>query len=275
MFLPIVRKLCPIAAIAVAAAACASEASGPVDFSADTGPAAVGEVARPRVVAQVMTEERAQITFYNERSVADDPVISMEIVSPGLTPALDAVLSQRPSALELFVAMQPTQRAPDELVREHKLLARVDAAYRAEPRALVAASASGGEKSSFACVGNYAGWLAAFHAWAPPLDGQYAAIDIGATSGYVGYAPKFYFDVCRVTASSFGYVVKTEQRINATQPWLPVYDGSPLGLNQRYRFYRNTFTCANFQYRLYVEPFGGSYFRGATWADEWSCAITQ
>jgi len=270
------RMQCALAAIAVAAAGCASQAgeTGPADFAADTGPAATA-VDQPRVVAQVTTDEGARITFYNERAAGDDPVISVAIANATATPVVDAVLAQQPSALELFVALQPGRVAPDELVREHRLLAAADAAYTPEPRVLTAASAVGSNVvESFACAGNFDGWLAAFNAGAPLLDGKYAATNIGATSGYVGYAPKFYFDVCRVTASPFGYIVRTERRSNASAAWAVFDNGSPLGLNQRYRFFRNTFTCSSFQYRLYVEPFGGSYFRGATWADEWSCAIT-
>jgi hypothetical protein len=126
---------------------------------------------------------------------------------------------------------------------------------------------------SFNCAGNYVGWEAAFNAWAPPLDGQYTDPDTGTTTGYVGYAPKFYFDVCRTTASSFAYIVRTERRSNAAAAWAVFNDGSPLGVNQRYRFFRNSFTCSSFQYRLFVNPAGGSYYRGATWADEWSCQI--
>jgi hypothetical protein len=269
------RMQCALAAIAIAAGGCAAQAgqTGPADFAADTGPEATA-VDQPRVVAQITTDEGARITFYNERAAGDDPVISVAIANATATPVVDAVLAQQPSALELFVALQPGRAAPDELVREHRLLAAIDAAYTPQPRLLTAASAIGSPPESFACAGNYAGWLAAFNAWAPPLDGKYTATNVGATSGYVGYAPKFYFDVCRVTASSFGYVVRTERRINANDAWAIFDNGSPLLLNQRYRFFRNTFTCSSFQYRLFVEPSGGSYFRGATWADEWSCAIT-
>ena len=267
------RIPCTSVLAAIAIAGCASQA-GPAEFAADTGPVATA-VDQPRVVAQLTTDEGARITFYNERAVGADPVISVAIANATATPVVDAVLAQQPSALELFVALQPGRPAPAELVREHQLLAAADAAYTAEPRRLTGASAAGSAVvGSFACVGNYDGWLAAFNAWAPPLDGKYTANNIGTTTGYVGYAPKFYFDVCRVTASGFGYTVRTERRSNANAAWAVFDDGSPVGLNQRYRFFRNTFTCSSFQYRLYVDPFGGSYFRGATWADEWSCAIT-
>src|SRR5262249_18674650 len=163
MFSSLASKLCSLAMIALAAGACATQAA-PVDFDADTGPAA-GVVARPRVVAQITTDERARITFYNDRDIAEEPAISVAIASPGATPVLDAVLARAPSALELFVALQPAQAAPDELVREHRLLARVDPAYRTEPRQLITASvAASGVVDSFPCAGNYAGWLAAFSA---------------------------------------------------------------------------------------------------------------
>jgi hypothetical protein len=262
------------AAIAAIAAGCAAEPAGRVDFAADTGPAATGEADRPRVVAKLITDEGAQLWFYNERAVGDDPVISVEITSDRATPAVDAVLAQQPSALELFVALQPGQVAPpDDLVRDHQLLARADAAYGAEPRQLNASPAGSNTVDDFPCAGNWAGWLAAFNMFAPILDGRYTALDSGPTSGYVGYAPKFYFDVCRTTSSQFGYAVRTERRSNSSAAWSVFNDGSPLGQNQRYRFFRNSM-CSSFQYRLFVEPVGGSYFRGASWADESSCQIT-
>ena len=270
------------AALAAVAAGCGTDdtegvaggVAGEVDFTADTGPAAV-ENAQPHVVAQVTTSEGAELTFYGEPAAGDDPVISVAIASTSATPTVDAVLAQNPSALELFVALAPGKAAPDELVREHRLLAQVDAAYAAEPRRLAGASVVGSHAvDSFVCAGNYAGWLASFTAWAPPLDGSYTGLDSGASSGYVGYAPKFYFDVCRTTSSIFAYAVRTERRSNSGAAWSVFDDGSPLGVNQRYRFFRNSFTCSSFQYRLFVEPVGGSYYRGATWAKEWSCVIT-
>jgi hypothetical protein len=267
------RISCTSLLVAVAIAGCASQ-PGPAEFAADTGPEATA-VDQPRVVAQLTTDEGARVTFYNESAVGADPVISVAIGNATATPVVDAVLAQQPSALELFVALQPGQAAPAELVREHQLLAAADAAYTVEPRRLITASVAGSNiVEPFTCVGNYDGWLAAFNAWAPPLDGKYTASNSGATTGYVGYAPKFYFDVCRVTASSFGYIVRTERRSNASAAWAVFDDGSPLGPNQRYRFFRNSPGCSSFQYRLYVDSFGGSYFRGATWADEWSCALT-
>lgn len=264
-----------LAAIAAMATGCAAEGPARVDVLAETGPDADGEAARPRVVAQITTDEGAQIAFYNEREITEDPVISVAISSPNSTPVVDSVLAQKPSALELFVALRPNQPAPDELVREHRLLAEVDAAYSAEPRRLIAARVAGSNVvESFSCAGNYDGWLAAFNAWAPSLDGQYTAPDTGTSSLYVGYAPKFYFDVCRTTSSLFAYLVHTDRRSNASAAWGVFDDGTPLGLNERYRFFRNTFTCSSYQYRLYVEPVGGSYFRGATWAKEFSCQIT-
>jgi hypothetical protein len=258
---------------AIAAVGCAAEDAAPVDFHADTGGEATAAPVEARVVAEFTTKEGATLTFMNENDAAADPVISVEIASPASTPTVDALLAQQPSALELYLALQPQTAAPDELVREHRLLAAADASVSAEPRVLTT-NVPSSIVESFNCTGGEAGWQAAFLAWAPPLDDQYHDPDTGTTTGYVGYAPKFYFDVCRTTSSPFGYAVRTERRSNSGAAWAVFNDGSPLGVNQRYRFYRNTFTCSSFQYRLYVNPVGGSYFRGATWADEWSCQIS-
>lgn len=268
----VIRKFCPLAVIAMASAACATDATGADGFDADTGPAAT-EVVHPRVVGQFTTDEHAHLTFYAESDAAGAPMISIEIESPARTPVLDAVLAQQPSALELFTALQPALRAPDELVREHQLLAQGDAMYSAEPRALVTASvAASNAVEDFRCVDNYAGWLATLP---PALDGSYAAIDTGTTTGYVGYAPRFYFDVCRVSSSMFAYVVQTQRRSNSLAAWA-TFNSAALGLNQRYRFVHNSLSfCDSFQWRLYVNPVGGSYFRGASWATEKSCAITS
>ncbi|HZJ66882.1 MAG TPA: hypothetical protein VFD36_25420 [Kofleriaceae bacterium] len=264
--------------LAASLAACGTSATGtatgPADFTADTGGDAT-TVDAPRIVSRITTGEGATVTFFNERDVADDPVISIAIASPDATPVMDALLAQRPSALELYRALQPAKAAPDELVREHRLLAQVDSAYDPEPRALTAASVAGSNGTEpFAC-GSFSHWKSAFDAWAPPLDGQYAATEGASTSGYVGYAPKFYFDVCRTTTSMWAWVVHTERRTSSAAAWSVFDDGSPLGGNERYRFFRNSFTCSSYQYRLFVNVvFGGSYYRGATWADEFSCQIT-
>jgi len=261
--------------LAVSAAACGTTASGPADFLADTGGDATGPAAAPRIVSRITTGEGATVTFFNERALAEDPVISIAISSPDATPVMDALLAQQPSALELYHALQPAKAAPDELVREHRLLAEIDSAYAPEPRTLTAASVAGSSVTEpFAC-GSFSHWKSAFDAWAPPLDGQYAATENASTSGYVGYAPKFYFDVCRITTSMWAWGVRTDRRSNSAAAWSVFDDGSPLGGNQRYRFFRNSFTCSSFQYRLFVNVvFGGSYYRGATWADEFSCQIT-
>lgn len=266
-----------IAVIAAATIGCGAERTEPIDFLSDTGGEATGEPAAPRLVSRITTGEGATLEFLNENEPSDDPSILVKISSPASTPIVDALLSQHPSALELYLALQPGTEPPGELAREHRLLAAADPAYSAEPRALTAASVAGSSVvETFSCANNYAGWLAAFSAWAPPLDGQYAASEIGVTSGYVGYAPRFYFDVCRTTNSAWAYVVRTERRTNSAGAWAILNDGSPLGPNQRYRFYRNSPVCTSFQYRLYVNaPFGGAYYRGATWADEFSCQISS
>jgi hypothetical protein len=47
------------------------------------------------------------------------------------------------------------------------------------------------------------------------------------------------------------------------------------GANLRWRYYRSSFTCSSFQYRLYVDGFSTyTYRRAARWANEWSCMIT-
>lgn len=263
-----------MAAILAAVAACGASGGAPADFLADTGGDAVTQDP-PRMVARLTTGEGATVTFFNERAVADDPVISIAIASPEATPVIDALLAQKPSALELYRALVPSKAAPDELVREHRLLAEVDGAYALEPRALKAAGVAGTSVTEPFTCGSFTSWKAAFDAWAPPLDGQYAATEGASTTGYVGYAPKFYFDVCRTTSSMWAWGVRTDRRSNSSAAWSVFDDGSPLGANHRYRFFRNTFTCSSFQYRLFVNAvFGGSYYRGATWADEWSCQIT-
>lgn len=266
-----------IAALAAATIGCSAEDAAPIDFLSDTGGEATGAPAEPRLVSRITTGEGATLEFLNENEPSGDPVISVKITSPASTPIVDALLSQQPSALELHLALQPGTAPPAELVREHRLLAAADPAYAAEPRALTAASVAGSDVvENFSCANNYNGWLAAFNGWAPPLDGQYTGADAGVTTGYVGYAPKFYFDVCRTTNSSFAYAVRTERRTNSGAAWSIFDDGSPLGPNQRYRFYRNSFTCTSYQWRLYVNaPFCGAYYRGATWADQWSCQISS
>src|SRR5678815_1925746 len=112
--------------LAASLAACGTSATGtatgPADFTADTGGDAT-TVDAPRIVSRITTGEGATVTFFNERDLADDPVISIAITSPDATPVMDALLAQRPSALELYRALQPAKAAPDELVREHRLLA--------------------------------------------------------------------------------------------------------------------------------------------------------
>jgi hypothetical protein len=263
-----------MAALLAMVAACSASDSGPVDFQADTGGEAVAQDA-PRVVARLATGEGATVTFYNERAPGDDPVISIAIASPESTPAIDALLAQKPSALELYRAIVPGKPAPDELVREHRLLAKADSAYALEPRVLAATSVAGSNTTEAVTCGTFSDWKKAFGIFAQALDGEYTAIENASTSGYVGYAPKFYFDVCRTSSSMWAWGVSTDRRSNASVPWAVFNSGSPLGGNQRYRFFRNTFTCSSFQYRLFVDAvFGGTYYRGATWADEWSCQIT-
>jgi hypothetical protein len=260
----------------VASVAACTGSTGSADFLADTGGDAAPTQNPPRVVTRFTTDEGATVTFLNEREAGDDPVISIAISSPDSTPVMDALLAQQPSALELYRALQPRKAPPDELVREHRLLAEVDTTYAVEPRALSATSVAGSNITEPFTCGTFSNWKTAFDAWAPPLDGQHAATEDASTSGYVGYAPKFYFDVCRFTSSMWAWVVHTERRINSSVAWSVFDDGSPLGGNHRYRFFRNSFTCSSYQYRLFVNVvFGGSYYRGATWADEFKCVITS
>jgi hypothetical protein len=263
-----------VVVLAASVAACGTTDPATVDFSADTGGDATA-VAKPRIVTRITTDEGATVTFYNERELAEDPVISIAISSPEATPVMDALLAQQPSALELHRALQPARPAPDELVREHSLLAEVDSAYALEPRALVAASVAGSNATEPFNCGTFSNWKSAFDAWIPALPGYYAATEGASTTGYVGYNPKFYFDVCRITVSPWAWGVRTDRRTNSAAAWAVFDDGSPLGANQRYRFFRNTFTCSSFQYRLFVNVvFGGSYYRGAAWSNEFSCQIT-
>ncbi len=253
-------------------AACAGDTPEPANFHADTGGEATGDAAEPRVVARLTTAEDAAVVFMAELDDAA-PVISIEIASPNETPTLDALLAQEPSALELHLALAPGRTPPPELVAEHARLAEADPAYAPAPRHLVPETVAGSAiVEPFSCVNNYAGWFASFDAWAPDLAGEYAATNVGTTTGYVGYAPKFYFDVCRITSGAAAYAVRTERRSNSAAAW-GIFDNGPLGLNQRYRFFRNSFTCTSYQWRLYVNPNFGSYHRGAKWSNEWSCQI--
>jgi hypothetical protein len=264
-----------VGVLAASVAACGASDPDAVDFSADTGGDATG-AATPRIVTKITTDEGATVTFFNERDLADDPVISIAIASPDTTPVMDALLAQQPSALELYRALQPAKAAPDELVREHRLIAQADSSYALEPRALVAASVAGSNVTEPFTCGSFAHWKAAFDAWIPALPGYYTATEGASTSGYVGYNPRFYFDVCRLTVSQWAWGVHTDRRTNSGAAWSVFNDGSPLGANQRYRFFRNTFTCSSFQYRLFVNVvFGGSYYRGAAWSAENSCEITS
>lgn len=234
-----------------------------------------GVIQQALIVARIITGEGATVTFLKEREATDVPVISIAISSPESTPVIDALLAQQPSALELYRALRPDKAAPDELVREHRLLAQVDTAYTSEPRALSTAGSNITE--NFIC-GSFAAWSEAFIDWVPPLPGINISTQGIATTVYVGYAPKFYFDVCRTTSSTVSFVVRTERRSNPGAPWTLFDDGSPLFQNQRYRFFQNNWQtgCSSFQYRLYVNPVGGgSYYRGATWADERPCRLTS
>lgn len=268
-----IHRLAGALLLAATATACSTSTEPPVDFTADTGSPA-STAAEPRVVAEVTSREGATVRFLDERAAGSDPIISIEIASPASTPVLDALLAQQPTALELYRAIAPGQAAPAELVREHQLIADHDASYAREPRLLTSEGVAQTNLTEDYACGTFAHWKAAFDAWAPPLDGQYAAAETATTSGYVGYAPKFYFDVCRTTTSNYAYVARTERRTNSAAAWSIYNDGSPLGGNQRYRFFRNTFACSSYQYRLYVVPAGGGgYYRGATWADEFGCSF--
>ena len=127
-----------------------------------------------------------------------------------------------------------------------------------------------------------ASWSNDFQAWAPVLDGEYiaGAAESGYTTGYVGYAPTFYFDVCRpadVVWAPNAYYTGVQRRTGSSGTWSTISTNTD-ALNyqfRRWRYYRTSLTCTSYQYQLVVmaSPLANHYRRAARWADEWSCQI--
>ncbi|MEZ4360795.1 MAG: hypothetical protein R3B48_11480 [Kofleriaceae bacterium] len=243
------------------------------EFNADHGPfeaaPSVGEA-----VAQITTADGATLSFINEGEPGAEPSIGVEIASSSPTPVTDALLAQDPSALELYQAVAPGRRAPQALLTDHER-----AASGRAPRQLVAAALDGETRSYYPCD-DTTSWRNSFTAWAPVLDGQYIATnESGLTYGYVGYAPKFYFDVCRpfdIVAGLGAYYTGVQRRASSAGTWATINTMTgALNIQQRrWRYYHNTPTCSSYQYRLVVSSGSNRYHRAARWADEWSCQLS-
>lgn len=267
------RFLFPLALLV--GAACADEPA-PAFTTDGQGPEVTENVGR--VVATLKTQEGAVLRFIDDSAPGDEPSIGVEIGNTFITPVTDAVLAQEPTALELYQALAPGQQAPAALRADHERTA-LALGRDVAPRQLSTFSLDSETFGYYDCA-NTVQWTNDFTGWAPVLDGQYIATnEQGVTTGYVGYAPKFYFDVCRpwtVSASDANYWVRVQRRASSASAWATV-NANPDALSwqqRRWRYYRNTFTCSSYQYRLYVSsPAPNKYHRAARWADEWSCQI--
>ena len=269
------------AALAVSAAACTTDAAAPApaDFTSGGGGATAADSAPARVVASVDTTDGARVVFVDENDGIGDPAIGIEISSSTTTPATDALLAQEPSALELYLAISPAAKAPRALVLDHEASRAAAGSPGAPPRRLVIATATGESVQPYDCslTNN---WINDFTAWAPVLDGQYiaGAAESGYTTGYVGYAPTFYFDVCRpadVVWAPNAYWTGVQRRTSSSGTWTTISSNTD-ALNfqfRRWRYYRTSLTCTSYQYQLVVQasPLANHYRRAARWADEWSC----
>lgn len=280
-----IRSSCLAAMLALAAGACASDGAGAPGAAADFAGSSVTDPVDPDalpspIVAEVRTVDGARLIFHDEAEPGGEPAIAVEILSDTVTPVTDAVLAAEPSALELFLATaKPGATAPAALLRDHELLAAVGEAT-AEPRALAIATAVGETYGPYPCHDSRA-WVSDFQSWAPVLDGQYIdTSETGLTYGYVGYAPKFYFDVCRpydVISGSSTYTTMVQRRPSASYAWQTINtatDALDVNAERRWRYYRTSWTCSSYQYRLRVSStLNFNYRRAARWADEWSCQI--
>ncbi len=262
-----------LAGLMMSAAGCvAQEGDVAEKFTADPG-GDVAAAAPARVVASLKTVDGATVQFVDESEPGAEPSIGVEISNSLKTPVVDALLAQEPSALELYLALAPAGEAPSALVREHALQGA------AAPRQLAANQLDGESSGYFDCADS-TGWQTAFQAWSPVLDGEFIGKnESGYTTGYVGYAPKFYFDVCRpydLVAGLIPYYTGVQRRTSSTGTWTTINSNTDaLDYQQRrWRYYRSTITCSSYQYRLVVSGTSTNrYHRGARWADEWSCQI--
>jgi hypothetical protein len=254
----------------VLAIAC-TDPTSPDEATFDRSNAAdpVGEAAPVDVVATLETEDGARVTFID---VGDG--VAVEITNSLTTPATDRVLAQDPSALELYLAISPTAKPPRALVDAHI------ASGGGEPRQL-RISMGTGEASGYYDCDDVSQWESDFDAWAPDLDGEYFSPSwhTGATTGYVGYAPNFYFDVCRpttiVSATSNAHVI-AQRRSSSGAAWqtISTQGDTALDLQQRrWRFRMTSNVCTSFQYQLYATTGSHRHRRAARWSDEWSCSI--
>jgi len=238
------------------------------------------------VVARVETPEGASVIFVDESDPEQGgaPAIGVEILSSTTTPTTDALLAQDPTALELYLALAPAAQAaqaPRALVVDHELASAAAGRADAAPRRLAVSAATGESVGPYDCA-DTVGWVNDFKAWAPVLDGEYiaGASEYGYTTGYVGYAPTFYFDVCRpadVVWALQPYYTGVQRRANSGDAWVTVSTNTDALDYQfrRWRYYRTSLTCSSYQYRLVVSSSPGQnhYRRAARWADEWSCQI--
>lgn len=278
MFHGLKRRFLGVALLGLAASASACGTAEPEqDLEArfhSEGDGAVDLAASPRVIATIKTADHATITFVDESGPGGAASVGIEITSSLKTPITDSLLDQSPTALELFQALSPAgSAAPAALLADHA------ASTSAAPRALVAAAVDGESSGYYDCAATGT-WSAAFQAWAPVLDGQYIGFnENGYTTGYVGYAPKFYFDVCRpfdLAAGLVDYYTGVQRRTSSAGTWTTINSNTDaLDFQQRrWRYFHSTNTCSSHQYRLVVSsPGPNRYHRAARWADEWSCSI--
>lgn len=244
------------------------------------------------VLAEIETVDGARVTFLDEGEAGGEPVIGVEIVSATETPVTDGVLAQDPSALELYLALVPDARVgadvPPALVRDHERLAAHSSDHARTPRMLVVPVPRSESVRIYNC-NDASKWKKDFQSWAPSLDGGYIQIwESSDSTGYIGYAPKFYFDVCNPSpdppvgvvsprARPRGTVaVRVQRRPGASYAW-STFNQQVYGLlntDRRWRYYRNSSPCSSHQYRLVVNS-TGTYHRAARWSDERSCQITD
>lgn len=230
------------------------------------------------VVADIQAPDGARLIFINEGGPDGEPAIGVEIASATDSPQTDILLAQHPSALELFLAVAAGALVPDELIRDHERLAAASVEYSTIPRALLLPQAQGETSGYYDCASAQT-WASDFGDWAPVLAGEYIQTnEQGSTTGYVGYAYKYYFDVCRPydVAPTYTYYTGVFRRPGANYDWVRINTQTDaLDYQQRrWRYYRNTYTCTSYQYQLMVSSGNGYYHRAARWSDQWSCHIS-
>jgi hypothetical protein len=226
------------------------------------------------VIDTLETEDGARVAFLDVGDEVGGTAIAIEITNTFVTPATDRVLAEDPTALELYLAISPTAKPPRALVDDHVVN------RGGEPRQLRIAMGTA-EASGYYDCDDVSQWEDDFEAWAPALDDGYLSPGwhTGATTGYVGYAPNFYFDVCRpttITSATSNAHVAAQRRSNSGAAWqtISTQGDTALDLQQRRWRYRLTSnTCSSYQYQLYAFTGSHRHRRAARWSDEWSCAI--